>query len=274
MNKPEDAKNNARLIFESVFQTPNQEPSPYERKLQQDYPDVPESEKHTWAQNDETLHQCDEWKETVEATARAIQDAVDACQRLMKANGHSTPSQITQERNLLLSASHKMEDLLFDLFQKYPLPGHTYRSLAKNIPGLEDQIPQLIQNTEEQIIIWLPRLPSKKRGANSIVFQELRELLLENTFSHFPQWHADFIHTYHSDDMIGVLDADNYAYKPIIDALALALSSSDGYEHFSFGIHNYSSEKLKPGCYIYVQKKSENVQHFHDLIKGFSAETQ
>ena len=272
MNKREDKKNDARLAFESVFRDQNLEPSPYEKKLQQDYPDVPESERHTWAQNDSTLHQCDEWKETVEATVAAIQDAIEACQRLMTAEGYSTPAQIKQERNLLLSASHKMEDLLFDLFQKYPLPGHTYRSIAKSIPGLEEQIPQLIQNTEDQIIIWLPRLPSKKRGTNSIVFQEFHELLLENTFSHFPHWHADFIHTYHTDDMIGILDADNYAYKPIIDALARALSSSDGYDHFSFGIHNYSSEKLKPGCYIYVQKESENVRFFQNLIKDYSAE--
>lgn len=164
MNKPEDAKNNARLIFESVFQTPNQEPSPYERKLQQDYPDVPESERHTWAQNDETLHQCDEWKETVEAIARAIQDAVDACQRLMKAYGYSTPSQITQERNLLLSALHKMEDLLFDLFQSTHCPDIHIGLLRKTSPGSKIKFRSLSRTQKNKSSSGCPDSLPKKEG--------------------------------------------------------------------------------------------------------------
>ncbi len=166
---------------------------------------------------------------------------------------------------------HKAEELLAELSGNYPSNIRSH-SVLKQDSQLASCAPELLRNTPDRLLIWVPRLPSKSRGTKSLSYIELQELLWENSFAHFEQWHCSFIHTYHPKHCLGVLDVDNYYYKPIIDRIARALRTSDSFCRFSCSMYNYASEKLKPGCYIHISKNSEKVGNFEDFVLSAIAE--
>ena len=65
--------------------------------------------------------------------------------------------------------------------------------------------------------------------------------------------------------MVGVKDVDNYASKPVIDALARAFCTNDAYDNFSYSMFNYPSKNIKIGCYVHVYKRAKKVELFHDF---------
>lgn len=75
------------------------------------------------------------------------------------------------------------------------------------------------------------------------------------------------------DNPIGILDADNYLYKPIIDAIAFAVYSLDGFEHFSYSCYNLADETLNAGTYLVISNSTQKVgffDFFASLLPGLN----
>ncbi len=233
------------------------------------YPGVPYPHLLTWDQSDRELPLDEEWQRILKATAVALRHGADVCEQFAANRNPTTCNELIQSKNALLCAVHKAEDLVTELTMNYPLPVQSNYKIAKSNPDIASRTPDLLINTEEHIIIWMPRLPSKHRGPNSLIFQELQEMLQVSRFPRIDQWHCDFLHVYHPTNLAGVLDVDNYNYKPIIDALVIALCSQDSFDHFSYGAYNMAHLTLKPGCYIHICKRQEKVpifQFFEEMI--------
>lgn len=262
-------KEEQQKFIERVFGKAPSDPAdmipPYVKEIYQLYPDVPAPHPLKWDENDTTLPQDPQWQKTLQNTAAALRQAAEVCDQLSAKTERTTPKGLTQGKNALLCAVHYAEDLVAELSMHYPLPSASNYKIAKSNPDLASRIPVLRLNSEDSILIWMPRLPSKKRGTDSMVFQELREMLWENDFAHINKWHCDIIHIYRPNDLTGILDADNYFYKPVIDAIALALRSKDSRDHFSYSLYNFPHETIKPGCYIHVYKREEKVAIFRDF---------
>jgi hypothetical protein len=242
--------------------------------IYQQYPGVPAPYPLTWDRNDTELPLDDEWQHMLQATATALHRAVDVCNQLADRSERTTRNGLIHNKNALLCAIHKAEDLVAKLSTLYPLPTLSNYRIARSNLDLAPRTPALLHNGAERILIWLPRLPSKKRGTNSLLFQELQELLAESDLPHLDKWHCDFIHIYHPNNLTGILDVDNYDYKPVIDALTLALTTQDSFDHFSLSMYNLPHTELNPGCYIHISKRNEKVGFFQDFIKFVQASQQ
>ena len=240
-------------------------------QIYQQYPGVPDPYPLAWDKSDRELPQDLAWQKMLKATATALCRGAEVCEHLSAKHGRTTCSGLVQDKNTLLCAIHKAEDLVSELTLNYPLPISGNYRVARENPDLAARIPALLHNDASRILIWMPTLPSKKRGSNSLIFSELQEMLQVNHFTHLDQWHCDFIHIYHPNNLAGILDVDNYSYKPVIDALTLALASQDSFDHFSFSAYNLPHLTLKPGCYIHICKREEKVpffQFFEEMISG------
>lgn len=80
----------------------------------------------------------------------------------------------------------------------------------------------------------------------------------------------DCFHIYHPDRNGGVLDVDNYNFKPIIDTVALAMHAKDSRDNFSMSQYNIPDYSIKPGYYFHVYKRDQKVQilrNFQNKIK-------
>ena len=245
-------------------------PSPYIEELRLQYPDVPANYQAVWQHSDDELRTCAEWSTILEATQISLQNAAQICHQLAMQSTRSQPSLLILQKNKLLSALHKVENLLTELGYRYPMPELTPYKLARKNPDIAPRIPQILHNSDKFLLLWVPSLPGKKRGTDSILFVELQEMLYLADLPRFQKWHTDFVHVYHPNDIAGVRDVDNYFYKPIIDAIARSLWSNDGYDNYSCAMYNLPSESLKPGCYIYICDRTEKVpffDFFEDLIR-------
>ena len=157
------------------------------------------------------------------------------------------------------------EELLSELQFRYPLPSDSpHRKPPKD---LEPYLPKLLLCTQDRILIWMPRLPAKSTSVHCQILKSLRQMLRQHDLPHIPQWHCDLIHAYPEYMLAGVQDVDNYPYKPIIDALAMALFAPDSFDNFSCAMYNLPTANLKPGCYIRICNRSEKVQFLQDFEK-------
>lgn len=247
--------------------------------LDEKYPDVPHHYQVRWKSSDENLPQDDEWKETLDKTIAAATKVIETCQMLRQRTEQPTtpmtPRLLKRTEDAIRYGVHQTEDLFSTLRSRYLLPAfHNYLEFKTEGP-LAECLPQVLVNDAEQILIWMPPLPpiQKVRKYTSIFFDELTELLFTTTFHRMRHWHCNFIHAYHPRDTAGVADVDNYAYKPIIDLLATALRAPDSLDHFSYGMFNYPTEMLKPGCYIYIFERSKMLD-FLRKFEQFAAENQ
>ena len=69
--------------------------------------------------------------------------------------------------------------------------------------------------------------------------------------------------------ILGAKDAENYLYKPFIDALALSLRITDSPFTFSYSAYNLASKNTNPGCYIKITKRAEKVGFLPNLRISF-----
>ena len=67
------------------------------------------------------------------------------------------------------------------------------------------------------------------------------------------------------------MDADNYLYKPIIDAITFAVHALDGLEYFSYSCYNLADDTLNAGTYLVISNSTQKVgffEFFAALISG------
>lgn len=230
------------------------------------YPGVPDSHIRKWQENDSFLPASSEWLERLISTDKAAQEVSSICRYLETKTDRMTVNRLRIEKAALLRALHKMEELIEELDRSYPAGTGIY-DLAKQEPSLTGRIPEILLNDGNQVLIWTPRLPAKNKWANSVGYRELQELLQKESpnLPRFDQWHCDFIHVFRTHNLVGVKDADNYAYKPIIDTLTRAFRTNDAYDNFSYSMFNMPSESLKIGCYIHIYKRSQKVGFFREF---------
>lgn len=243
-------------------------------ELRRKYPGVPDLYREKWLMSDEAhLNNSGEWKNLLNATGKATQDVSTICSYLAKETGSMSLERLRAEKKALLYALHKIEDLLEALDWSYPTEDRNCIKLAKDVPALTGRIPEILVKTEDRILIWMPRLPATAKWARSVGYKELTDLLYQEcaNLPRLGQWHCDFFHVFDPQNLVGVRDVDNYAYKPIIDSLARALCANDGYDNFSCAMFNYPSETLKIGCYIHIYKRAEKVAFFQDFERLASA---
>ena len=235
-------------------------------RLRRQYPGVPDSYIRKWQENDGFLPTSSEWLERLISTDKAAQEVSSICRYLETKTDRMTVNRLSLEKAALLRALHKMEDLIEELDRSYPTGTGIYE-LAKQDPSLTGRIPEILLNDGEQVLIWTPRLPAKSKWASSVGYKELQELLQKESphSPRFDQWHCDFIHVFRTSNLIGVRDVDNYATKPIIDALARAFRTNDAYDNFSYSMFNMPSETLKTGCYIHIYKRAQKVGFFQNF---------
>ena len=238
----------------------------YLETIYQQYPGIPDPYPLTWDRSDVELPHNEEWQKQLQVTAAALRRATEVCEQLAARSERTTRNGLIHDKNTLLCAVHKAEDLVAELTMHYPLPNPSNYKIARSNPDLAPRIPTLLHNSADRILIRMPRLPSKKRGTSSLVFQELRDLLQENNIPHLDKWHCDFVHVYHPDNLTGILDVDNYDYKPVIDTLTLALLTQDSIDHFSLSMYNLPHTELNPGCYIHISKRNEKVGFFQNFV--------
>ncbi len=241
-------------------------PTPYETFLEEKYPDVPAPLRLIWEQSDKELVQGQEWRDQIESTITAHERAINAGKSMLEQGMETTPAKIRVTKNTLKAAIHRAEELLMQINLSYPLvQDRSHSSTEEKADGI-GPIPKLIFSNENAFMLWLPYLPSRRRAATSLLFQETQDLLFSTDVPRLKNWHCDFVHCYHPKHIVGVYDVDNHDYKVIIDLLARAMFSKDSYDHFSCGMYNLATTALAPGCYIRVVKRETKGLFFHDFI--------
>ena len=262
-NEPQNAGRKAKLKM------PTDQPciTPYVQKLIDQYPDVPEPHNRTWGQSDEHTRKCTDWQDQLKKTADALVNAIQVCQALASDSSITTPSELKRKLSILRSAVYKTESVLEELGFMYPLPQErgVLPEDCTNLPS--DRSPRLLANEEDRILIWMPHLPQRQHFSSSNLLAELTQLLRVSDLHHMSNWHCDFLHVFPCGRHLGVRDVDNYPYKPIIDALTLALAAKDSADHFSCAMYNLFTDQTKPGCYILISKRSKKVGFFTDFEK-------
>lgn len=235
------------------------------KEIHERYPDVPIEYAVKWDEYDKRLQENEDTVEAIRSVIDALERAKGRCQMLLQKDFPMSPSYRTSTHNILAETTHKTEVLINDLQLFYPCRTNASR-YSHNINASSDLSPRLLQNTSDSILIWMPYLPRNTRTYNSLVYAELKELLQSNPLPSIQQWHCDFIHVFNNrTPFLGVMDVDNYPYKPIIDALASALCTTDGHYNFSCGMYNMTSADLIPGCYLHITKREQKVQFFKDF---------
>lgn len=241
--------------------------SDYEKELEQLYPNVPEDVRPIWDRTDDVHPRNEPLHTMIQTAMESIAKATVALQAEMDRGKRMTPQKRKRYKNALTRAIHDLEELVDEVSMSYPLPIGREGYLMDIGTESCDYLPRIILDTPEKIIIWMKRLPSKNESARFLGITELRQLLYSRDLPHFKKWHCDFIHVYSPDKPVGMLDVDNYLYKPVIDLLAMALFAKDSLDNFSYALYNLPSETIKSGTYIHICKREEKVQFFQDFEK-------
>lgn len=244
------------------------EPFPREIQLREKYPGIDYPLSEIWDRNDIGAQHDEERKEFLNGAITALTAAATNCQKLLLAMGqqHTTTTEDVDEYNLVLkTAIYKTEELLAEMNIRYPYRTKERYRKTRGYKNLQKYLPQLLLNSEDCVIIWLPNLPAISHTENNLVFAELSDLLFMVRLPAFKKWHCDFIHVFATEHGIGVRDVDNYPYKTVIDALVIALRSKDSGDTFSCSMYNYFTDSLKKGCYIRIAKRSEKVGFFAEF---------
>ena len=247
----------------SAFTAP---PTPYEAFLEEKYSDVPAPYRQVWEQSDEELAQGQERRDLIVRTITAHEHAIQVSKSMLLQDTETTPAKILATKNTLKAAVHRAEELLAEISLSYPLAQNRGHLLTAEESDSIGPIPKLIFSNENAFMIWLPYLPSRRRAATSLLFQEAQDILFNAELPHLKNWHCDFIHCYNPKHIVGVYDVDNHDYKAIIDLLARAMYSKDSYDHFSCGMYNLATAELEPGCYVRVIKRETKDSFFRDFI--------
>ena len=240
------------------------------------YPDVPSPYDQTWEYSDEAGRLHPDWRRDLDQASTVLEAAAMTCQDLLADTKPTSTRTLKSAIRSLRAAAENAENVVMRLKRNYPLP------MDRKLPGVSSKPyadrfkPRLLCNTEDQVLIWLPTLPSKGRDTNSHLYSEFCELLRTYEFHHFESWHCDFFHVFTPPDsgcILGAKDPDNYPYKPFIDALALRLRTADSAFRFSYSAYNLISKKANPGCYVHITKRATKVGFFtgfEDLILSFT----
>lgn len=267
-NKHEIIDERDDLIKQVMAMSKSNEPSPIEVELKKKYPGVPYPLSEVWERSDYDIPRNLEREELVNKTAEALAIAANLCPSIQDTNAPTTFAELQNYTRTLKGAVFRTEALLDEMQFKYPLPTKERYRHTRSDKSLQTYLPQILLNTEDRVIIWMPKMPTSSRTANNLLFAELLDLLYNEDFSHLQNWHCDFIHVF-PNGALGCRDVDNYPYKPVIDALAMAFRSRDSSESFSIGMYNLRTENTKPGCYVCVSKRENKAcffAEFEDLI--------
>lgn len=250
------------------------EPLPREIQLKEKYPGIDYPLSEIWDRNDIGAQRDEERKEFLSGAITALTAAAANCQKLLLAmdQQHTTTTEEVDEYNRTLkTAIWKTEELLAEMSFKYPYRTEDRHHKTRGYKNLQKYLPQLLLNSEDCVIIWLPNLPAINHTENSLVFTELRDLLFPVRLPTFKKWHCDFIHVFANEHRMGVRDVDNYPYKPIIDVLTFALWTTDSGDSFSCSMYNYFTDAIKKGCYVRVTKRSQKANFFEEFEKQILA---
>ena len=242
------------------------EATPYEILLEQNYPLVNENYRQVWDRSDKFLPQNDDWLLQLQTTATALDRAAKTCREMIQPTERTTPSELRVAKNVLLHAVHETEALIMELSLNYPIHSENYYTYLVADPELSKYAPKLLLRNNAEFVLWMPMLPSRQRAVTSVLFHATDDFIRNANLPRIQNWHADFIHCYHPDHIVGVRDVDNYDYKPIVDALARAMYAKDSYEHYSCSMYNFATIELRPGCYIYVSERSKKVRFFQEFL--------
>lgn len=241
--------------------------SDYQKELAKLYPKVPEAVRPIWDRTDGEYPSNTEMHATLQTAIDALTKATTALQAESDRTCRMTPQKRSQYKKVLSEAIHELEDQLDELSSKYPLPSGVKGYLLDIGSDPCEQLPCILLDTPERIILWMKRLPHKSESIGSLGITELRQLLYSHDLTPFRSWHCDFIHVYLPDKPMGILDVDNYLYKPIIDILSMALFAKDSYDNFSYAMYNLPSKSIRSGTYIHICTRDEKVPFFQDFEK-------
>ena len=235
------------------------------------YPQVQPLYRPAWQDSDEALPLDEEWQQALGKALAAVEAAKKTlCQFQHTGEAPMTPARLKSLQQSLLFANHQLDDIITATTKQYPLPERSFFDIASGNPKLEPYLPKMIVDHPDRLVIWMPVLPPARRTVDSHIFKEFDGLLQTiGDRPQFQQWHSDFIHVFHPTALRGIRDVDNYNYKPLIDALALAFGTRDCTDKFSSAQYNLLTERIQPGCYIHISKRCEKVpffQFFEDLI--------
>lgn len=258
----------SRKLIEEMFKR-NESSHPARPESAVHYRGVPEAQQHIWTRSDEELPSNHDWKNLLSKTKKSLSDAATLCEDLAAPTERMTIHRRNQYIGILATALHKVNELLYEVRWHYPLPNDNWYNLASANPEVAFEMPTLLVNTPDLILIHLPTLPPTRDAGANIIYQEFTGFLRLHKLSYFHKWHCDFIHVYNKNTL--VLDTDNYNFKPIIDALTLALGSRDCTDRFSYSNYNLPSETISAGCYIRITKREEKVGFFRDFEECVSA---
>ena len=244
---------------------------PYEIALRENYPDVDDTYRFVWARSDTSLPRNEEWLQKLKTASTVLEHASEVCKKLALQHSRMTPRKLTLATKALREVDHRMTDIISDLMCSYPIANENHYLAAMSIPEISESIPKILFCDEDEFAFWILELPPKNKNArNNLIILEAEDMLLHSQIPRFKKWHMDCFHIYHPDRMGGVLDVDNYNFKPVIDAVAIAMYAKDSYDNFSMSQYNISDYNIKPGFYFHIYKRDEKVrflQNFTDRIR-------
>ena len=254
-------------LFDVIRQQRNQprKETPVEIMLRERYPEVSDDYRQSWYLSDDIAHKNDERATTTNKLIALMEQSISACRQLQTQTEPMTPKLLSSYVLPLTQVIHAAQDTLQSLELDYPHPTNNAYSRMLEDDSLAQVAPKLLLNTEEQIVIWTEMLPAKTASAYALLLDEFEAFLHKHTLAHFTDWHCDFIHVHPTTSLLGIRDADNYPYKPFIDALSRAVFAPDSYDHFSYASYNYPCDNIPAGCYICITKRSRKVPFFQDF---------
>lgn len=230
------------------------------------YPEVPTNLREIWHRSDTETKHTVTWKDLLYDTIAKLNTASRFLEGLIAKEDVMTLTARKGIIKTLTAANNALEEVEENIGYLYPFPPiHNNSKPSVESDNEDNTYPRILLNTDDNILLWIIRLPHAEKGYNSHLLSEFKELLKANTFPHISRWHCDFIHVFNHDSTHGMYDADNYHYKPFIDALVKTFSSYDSGDHFSYSAYNYFTELLPKGCYLHITKRSEKVGFFRDF---------
>ena len=254
-------------LFDAIRHPENypQSEDPIEAMFRERYPDVSDDYRQSWYHSDDIAQHNDERATATSKLIALMEQAISACRQLQDQAVPMTPKLLSGYMLPLSQVVHAAQDMLQTLEMDYPHPTNNAYSRMLEDEALAQIAPKLLINTEEQILIRTEKLPARTASAYALLLDEFEAFLHKHTLAHFTDWHCDFIHVHPTTSLLGIRDADNYPYKPFIDALSRAVFAPDSYDHFSYASYNYPCDSIPAGCYICITKRSRKVPFFQDF---------
>lgn len=118
------------------------EQTKYLDAIYQQYPGVPYPHPLTWDRSDAELPLDEKWQHMLQATATALRRAADVCEQLTSRSERTTCNRLIHDKNTLLCAAHKAEDLVAESSLCYLLPTPSNYKIARSNPDLAPAFPR------------------------------------------------------------------------------------------------------------------------------------